>query len=57
MWKSLAAVPVLRSMRTFQAVKELDLSVLPIDAVQLGAPVDPQRQIASPTPSSPNQSR
>ena len=39
--------------KSLAAVKELDLFVLPMDAAQLRAPVDPHRQIASPTPSSP----
>ncbi len=57
MKKSSAVVLVLLSVETSQAAKAVDLSELPIDAAQLSAPVDPHRQIASPTPSSPNQSR
>lgn len=56
-WMSLVAVSVLLSMKTSQAVTEVDLLVLPIDTAQLSAPVDPHRQIASPTLSSLNQSR
>lgn len=52
--QSSSNLQALWSNKICQAVK--NLSVLPTKAVQLKAPVDPHRQIASPTQSSHNQS-